>query len=144
MENWQLFENSAFSLRFRYPRRTESGEPVKRRDTEQDHIFRVHILAPKSREVYFEVTRFESLSAKAEYQQHKKTLPQQFQSLKISELRETVFVSHPAFEYSFGWDQGNRTVLLIEDGEVTYRILYNPRFPVNLQILSTVEWTALQ
>ena len=106
-------------------------------------MLRVHILAPKSREVYFEVSRYDSLSAKAEYQQHKEHLTKQFDPLAISELKETLCASLPGYEYSFEWDHGRRVVLLVERADAMYRIIYNPRFPVNLQILSTMQWLSV-
>ena len=55
-------------------------------------------------------------------------------------MKPVVCASLTAYEYTFGWDQGERTVILVERDGATYRILYNPRFAVNLQILSTIEW----
>ena len=140
MENWLLFDDSRFDLQFSYPARATDGELVERAEIEQADMLRVHILSPKSREVYFEVSKFEGLTAEAEYRRHKEYLPAQFQSLTISKLRETLWASLRAYEYEFEWELGKRKVFLIEQGDVLYRVLYNPRFPVNLQILSTVEW----
>ena len=111
-----------------------------RLETEQAGIFRVHILAPKSREVYFEVSKYGSLNAQSEYQQHIRDLQRQFHALVVTELIETLCASLPAFEYTFEWDQGARTVVLVEREDAVYRLLYDPRSPVNRQILTTVEW----
>jgi hypothetical protein len=106
-------------------------------------MLRVHVLAQVSREVYFEVTKYDSLSPEADYQRHSDALALQFDGLVIAELQESTCASLPAYEYSFEWDQGKRVVILVERGGTTYRIIYNPRFPVNLQILSTLEWLNL-
>ena len=140
MGNWQLFRDPRFAVRFRFPAQGTDGEPLERVETVQEGMLRVHILAPKSREVYFEVTRYDQLSSRVEYQRHKDSLPGQFDPLTISDLKATLFGSLPAYEYSFEWDQGKRIVFLVEQGNSTYRILYNPRFAINGQILSTVEW----
>ena len=103
-------------------------------------MLRLHILTPRSREVYFEVTKYDSLSAESEYRRHRESLVSQFDSLVIRELQVTVVAAIPAYEYSFEWDLGARVVLLVERGSTTYLIIYNPRSPVNLKILSTVEW----
>lgn len=68
MENWQLFRDPRFAVQFRYPAQGTDGEPVERVETVQEGMLRVHVLAPKSREVYFEVTKYDQLSAQAEYQ----------------------------------------------------------------------------
>ena len=140
MHDWQLFDDSRFTLEFKYPRLATDGEPVEWVETQQAQMLRVHILSPKSREVYFEVSKYGLLTAKSAYQLHKENLTKQFHQLSITELRETHCESLPAYEYTFKWDQGTRTVILVERDNGTYRIPYNPRFSVNLQILSTLQW----
>jgi len=140
MENWLRFSDPRFELEFKYPRWASDGEPVEQVETQFEGVPRIHVLSPISREVYFEVSRYEAVSAEDEYQRHKVNLPKQFDPLTITDLEEVICASLPAFEYTFEWEQGIRTVILIERGSKTCRILYNPRFPVNLQILSTVEW----
>jgi hypothetical protein len=140
MEDWQVFSNRRFALQFRYPAQGTDGEPVERVETEEEGMLRVHVLAPNSREVYFEVTRYDPLSAHAEYQRHHHSLSRQFDPLTVSDLTATPVGSLPAYQYTFEWDQGRRSVLLVERGNSTYRILYNPRFAINGQILSTVQW----
>jgi hypothetical protein len=112
-------------------------------ETQLEGMLRVHILSPIGREVYFEVSRYDLLTPEAEYRRHRENLPKQFDSLAIADMRATTLASLPAYEYTFEWDKGKRTVLLIGHGSVTYRILHNPLFPVNLQILSTFTWLNL-
>ncbi|HEY3476556.1 MAG TPA: hypothetical protein VGK56_18210 [Anaerolineales bacterium] len=113
---------------------------MQRVHTQQAGMLRIHVLTPKGRQVYFEATRYDSLSAESEYRRHREYLVSQFDTIVISQLQATTVASVPAYAYSFEWDQGARRVLLVEQAPETYRIIYNPRFPVNLQILSTVEW----
>jgi hypothetical protein len=143
MEGWLHFNDPRFALQFQYPVRATDGEPVERVETQFEGMLRVHLLSPIGREVYFEVSKYDSLTAEAEYQRHRESLPKQFDSIAITDMRATTLASLPAYEYTFEWDKGKRTVLLIRDGTVTYRILYNPLFPVNLQILSTFTWLNL-
>jgi hypothetical protein len=143
MEGWQHFNDPRFALQLQYPVRAEDGEPVECVETELEGMLRVHILSPIGREVYFEVGRYDSLTPEAEYRRHRESLLKQFDSLAITDLLATSLASLPAFEYTFEWDKGKRTVVLIEHRTVTYRILYNPLFPVNLQILSTCTWLNL-
>jgi hypothetical protein len=85
----------------------------------------------------------DALSAEEEYQRHREVLPKQFHPLSITDLKDTICASLPAYEYTFEWSEGTRTVILIKRENATYRILINPRSLVNLQILSTVEWLDL-
>jgi len=140
MDDWQEFKDSRFALWFKYPSLATNGEHVDRVETQQDGMLRVHVLSPKSREVYFEVSKYDLLNAESEYQRHKENLPKQFHPLTITELKKTLCRSLPAHEYTFEWEQCARTVILVERGDATCRILYNPRFPINLQILSTAQW----
>ena len=140
MGSWRLFQDPRFALQFKYPPIAADGETIEKVETAQDGMIRAHILAPKSREIYFEVTKYNSLPPAAEYQRHKEYLAKQFDPLAITELKETLFASLPASAYAFEWDQGERNVILVERSDVTYRLIYNPRFPVNLEILSTVMW----
>lgn len=140
MQPWSLFSDPRFPFQFNYPSVATDGEPVDVLETQEEGRIRVHILAQKSREVYFEVTKYASLSARDEYEIHKDWLQKQFSSLVISSLNETLFASLPAYEYRFEWEQGTRVVILVERDNATYRIIYSPRFPVNKQILSTLLW----
>ena len=103
-------------------------------------MIQVHILAPESLDVYFEVSKYDQLTPFTEYRRHKEHLGARFDALEISEVREAQCVSLPAYEYSFAWEQSRRVVLLVERADALYRILYDPDSPVNLQILSTLEW----
>jgi hypothetical protein len=140
MADWLHFSDPRFGLRFRYPTLATDGEPVERLEMQREDAVRVHILAPKCREVYFEVSRYELLTAVSEYQRHKDHLATRFDSLVMSNLHKTVCAGLPAHTYTFEWDQGRRVILLVERSDGTYRIIYNPHFPINVRILSTLEW----
>lgn len=141
MHSWREFKDSRFALLFKYPGETHQGNSVEKTESRQDEVVRVHFVARDSQEVYFEVTKYGAVPARVEYQQHKQNLEKRFEPFTITELKEIVWKSLPAHEYSFEWNGGARSVLLVERGDGTYRILYDPRSPVNLQVLSTVEWT---
>jgi hypothetical protein len=140
MDDWLLFQDPRFVLQVKYPRLSTEGEPVDCMETQRDGVLRVHILAPTSREVYFEITRYPLLSAKDEYKRHSERLARQFETVSLTDLKETQLAGLHALEYTFEWPQGTRTVALVERRDATYRILYDPRSSVNLQILSTLEW----
>ena len=141
MQDWQLFKDSRFSLQFRYPPNTPQGYSVDKSESQQDDALRVHFISRDSQELYFEVTKYSALLARIEYQQHKAELEKRFSELVITESKEISWKSLPAYEYSFEWSKGTRSVILFERNGATYRILYDPRSPLNNQMLSTFEWT---
>jgi hypothetical protein len=140
MDDWQQFKDSRFSLCFKVPEQTSQGHFVNRAESQQGESIRVHFISMDSKELYFELTKYETLTAQLEYQQPRANLEKRFSEFFITELKEMNWKSHSAYEYSFEWDQGKRSVILVERNIDTYRFLYDPRSPLNLQILSTVEW----
>ena len=47
-----------------------------------------------------------------------------------------------ACQYSFRWDSKQRAAILIHQDQTTYRIIYDPVSPINVQILSILELIA--
>lgn len=141
MNDWQQFKDPALSLVLHYPEKTLQGDPVDRTESRHDESARVHLISRSSRELYVEVTKYRALPAQEEYSQHRRSLGQRFSEFKISELKEITWKSMPAYEYAFEWNEGARSVILVERNGATYRFLYDPLAPLNLQVLSTVEWT---
>jgi hypothetical protein len=76
-----------------------------------------------------------------EYQRHKAYLEKRLalDGFAIIELTDQMLGMLPACQYSFRWDDKQRVAILIQENEVTYRIIYDPRSPINAQILSTIE-----
>ena len=143
MENWTSFSDPRFALQLFYPQIGTGGEPVERLDKQQPGMLRVHFLTPKSREVYFELSKYGSLSAVSEYQQHTENLQKLFQKLRLTELVETRCASLPASQYTFEWEHGMRTVILVEREAATYRFLFDPVHAINYKILSTLRWVGV-
>jgi hypothetical protein len=140
MQNWQLFDDKRFALQFKYPSKTPQGSLIDRTEGQHDETIRVHFISRDSEELYFEVTKYHGLPPREEYRRHKEELKKRFTELSITDIQEINWKSLPAYEYSFDGPPGRRSVTMFEKNEVTYRILYDPRSPLNLQVLSTVEW----
>jgi len=140
MDDWQEFRDAKFTLLFKVPEATPQGHFVDKTEGEQGESIRVHFTSRDSKELYFEVTKYEALTPQTEYQQHRTNLEKRFSKFSITELKEIDWKSLSAYEYSFEWDQGKRSIILVEWDHATYRFLYDPRSPLNLQVLSTVEW----
>ena len=140
IENWQLITDSRFKLHFHYTATTPRGHAVEKTEGQQDDVLRVHLVSSDSRELYFEVVKYPNLLPREEYEQHRAYLEQRFDDLAITELQETSLALLPAYAYSFKWDQGERAVLLIHKDQATYRVIYDPRSPLNAQVLSSTEF----
>jgi hypothetical protein len=144
MENWQIFTDPGFRLHFRYPAVTPQGNMVEPQDEQTSDFARVHLISRDSPEVYFEVRQYRDLLPQEEYQRHRAYLEKRFESegFTITELTPQRIGEAAAHEYSFQWNGKQRVAILIQQGSATYRIIYDPVSPINVQILSTVELVA--
>ena len=141
MENWQHFSQPEFALGFQYPQTTPQGHIVEKTERQEEGAIRIRFTSKDSYELYFEIAKYDDLSPQIEYQHHKMNLEQRADRFVISELKEIRWMSQPAYEYSIKWRQGTRIVMLIEADKATYRILYDPYSPLNVQVLSTMQWS---
>lgn len=141
MSRWYEFRDSSFSLVFKYPESTPEGSTVEQTESSSGDLARVHFVSRDSGELYFEITKYRDLHPEQEYEQHSAALRKRFAKMSITDLQVSDWNSLVAYEYSFAWDQGVRSVILIERGDGLYRILYDPRSVLNVRLLSTVEWT---
>lgn len=140
MQDWQHFSDSRFALGFQYPQITPQGYFVEKAESQEHDIVRIHFTSKDSREVYFEISKYQDLSAQMEYQRHKENLEKRPEGFVVTDLKEIRWMSQPAYEYSIKWSQAARVVMLIEADNTTYRILYDPKSPLNVQILLTLRW----
>lgn len=144
MESWQLFTDPKFQLRFRYPAVTVEGKAVELEEEETRDFVRVHLVSRDSQEVYFEVRRYRDLLPQEEYQRHRAYLEERFEleGFTITALTDYRLGMSAAHQYSFQWDNRQRVAILVQQEHFTYRIIYDPVSPINVQILSTVELIA--
>ena len=115
---------------------------IDRGEIQEDESVRVLFASRDGRELYFEITKYFDLPVQVEYKRHKESLKKRLEQFSTSDLKEIRWMSQPAYEYSFKWNHGARIVRLIETENATYRILYDPKSPLNAQILSTIQWTS--
>lgn len=127
-----------FELEFTYPDPTPEGHSVERKDDDRSDAQRVHLSSPSSGELYFEASRFVGLTPQQEYGRHRPYLEQRFGEGSVTELSEATLSERPAFRYGFEWSEAERAVLLLPVADDTYRFLYDPRSPLNEEILATV------
>ena len=140
---WQRFTRPGFAVEFSYPPVTPRGHSVERSEEPFRDYARVHLSSPDRQELYVEVVRFHELQPEDEYRQHRAYLEQRFGSDSITPLARTKLLEWPAWAYGFRWDEGDRpmerAVLLLDIAGDTYRVIYDPRSPVNAQVLRTLE-----
>lgn len=142
---WQRLGRPGFSVDLNYPAVTPKGHAVERSEERaQDHrgdMERVHLTSRDSRELYVEVARFRDLTPQDEYRNHGAHLSQRFGADSVTALTETSVRERPAWAYAFRWDEGERSVLLLQVGPDTYRIIYDPRSELNSEVIATLTIT---
>lgn len=136
---WCEFADGEFRLRFRYPSITPQRHRVNRVDDKRGDARRVHLTAPDSQELYIEVIRFRYCTAREEYGRHRIQLEERFGVDSTTPLTETSVGGRLAWTYAFRWSEGERSVLLIPLEGDTYRVIYDPRSPLNRQVISTIR-----
>jgi hypothetical protein len=103
---------------------------------------RVHVSSPDRRELYFELARFGGIAPQDEYANHKPFLEERFGARSVTPLTATSLHDRPAWTYAFHWDEQDgpmeRTALLLQAGEDTYRVIYDPRSELNDQVIATI------
>ena len=136
---WRIFSDTRMAFQLKYPQTTPQGHPVRIKEVSVGGGIRVHFVSENSQELYFEVTWYSNLSPAEGYGRLKEEVEKRFEEVNVSELKESRLGSLPAFAFSFSWREGERAVVFVPKGRMAYRILYDPRSPLNSQMLSTVE-----
>ena len=117
---------------------------VHRADERRDGAVGVHLTAEGSQELYIEVVRFFHLSPGDEYTRHKAQLDQRFGAGSVTSLTQECSFGRdwPAWTYAFRGNirgnMGERSVLLLPVATDTYRVIYDPRSPLNLKVIASI------
>ena len=143
--DWQRFARPGFAIELSYPAVTPQGHAVQRTEERiQDHrgdLELIHLTSRESGELYLELVRFRDLAPAAEYASHRGYLEQRFGAESVTALTETSLQDRPAWAYAFRWDEGQRSVLLLQLGSDTYRVISDPRSALNAQVVATLTIT---
>jgi hypothetical protein len=141
-DNWQPVRFEGTTVEFSYPAVTPQGQTAERVDERaQDHrgdIERVHVSSPDQNELYVEVARFRDLSPQEEYESHRSYLVQRFSADAVTPLTETEFRDRPAWAYGIRWPEHERSVLMFQLDEDTFRVIWNPRSDLNSEVVATL------
>lgn len=142
---WERLAHPGFRVELSYPAVTPEGHPVERVvERAVDHrgdLERVHLTSRDSRELYVEVVRFRGLAPQDEYLNHRAYLEKRFGADAVTALTETSLRERAAWAYAFRWDDGERSVLLLEVAGDTYRIIHDPGSGLNAQVVATLTVT---
>jgi hypothetical protein len=97
------------------------------------------VTSPGSAELYVELIRFRDLAPEDEYLSHRPFLEQRFGPAAVTELMQTTLHGLPAWSYGFRWEDGERSVLLLQVEDDTYRVIHDPRSPLNADVVATLR-----
>jgi hypothetical protein len=143
-DDWQTVRFEGTTVEFRYPVVTPQGQTAERVDERaKDHrgdIERVHVSSPDGHELYVEVARFRDLSPQDEYEGHRPYLQQRFGPDSVTPLTETTFGERPAWAFEIRADEHDRSVLLFQLDEDTFRVIWNPRSDLNSEVVATLSF----
>ena len=142
LSSWERLTRPGFAFELRYPRVTPQGQAVERTEEQaRDHrgdLERVHVASADRSELYVELARFRNLAPEDEYRSHRRALEHQFGAGSVSDLAATTVLDLPASTYSITWPDHERTVLMVQLGADTYRVIFNPRSALNHRVLETL------
>ena len=144
---WQRLAQPGLVVELSYPSSTPHGYSVDRvEERVEGHpvagdFERVHLTSPGSDELYVEVARFPARTPHDEYATHRPSLEQRFGVDSVTELTETSMRELPSWTYGFRWEEGERAVLLLQVGNDTYRVIYDPRSELSREVIATLSIT---
>ena len=137
VEEWAEFAPESFPVRFRYPQSVE-GVRVTVREDQQEGNARIHLSAEGK--LYFELLCLRNLTPQLEYERHRAYLEDRFGPGSVSDIEPTAIGSFAVATYSFAWPQHCRTVVSVAHGADTFRVIYDPEIPLNLELLGTLRF----
>jgi hypothetical protein len=129
-----------FRVALDFPSVTPQGHAVERVAVERPLGGRgVHVTSPGSAELYVELVRFRDLAPEDEYLNHRPFLEQRFGPGAVTELTQTTLGGIPTWSYGIHWKDGERSVLLLQIEDDTYRVIHDPRSPLNADVVATLR-----
>ena len=129
-----------FRVELDFPSVTPQGHAVEHVAVERPVGGRgVHLTSPGSDELYVELVRFRDLAPEDEYLGHRPFLEQRFGPGAVTELTQTTLGGIPAWSYGIRWEHGERSVLLLQVDGDTYRVIHDPRSPLNADVVATLR-----
>ena len=138
-DEWPELRRADLRLSFRHPAVTPDGQLVEIVEEFPRDAHRVHLIAPNPGEIYLELFRMPGLSAVDEYAQHREYLEGRFGPGSVSEPVDSDLAGLPARSYVFGSNDVRRETRSLEIDDDLYRVIIDPRIPLNHEILATMR-----
>ncbi|HEX5027171.1 MAG TPA: hypothetical protein VFV56_00010 [Gaiellaceae bacterium] len=138
-DEWPELRRADLRLSFRHPAMTPGGQLVEIAEEFPGDAHRVHVTAPVPGEIYLELFRMPGLSAADEYTRHRSYLEGRFGPGSVGEPVESDLAGRPARSYVFGSDDLRREARSLEVDEDLYRVIIDPRIPLNHEIVATMR-----
>jgi hypothetical protein len=132
MTKWEAVAVPGSGLTFRYPPTTPEGAPVV-----LDEV-RVHLQSRGTDEVYAEVSQHVGTSAAEQYERERAFAVERL-GATVEPLEPTTFAGRPAWRYAFAFDGKRREFVLVEDGDLLYRIVHDPASELSRTVAESVE-----
>lgn len=134
------FSNDRLPITLEYPDPTPLGFRVVANEIVGDGSYRVHLISDGSDEIYFEIGQYSRLSLAEAMEAFKTDVSERIENLSFGEVIETSIGSQTASRLTLRWPDKEREIYFLEKDGMIYRIICNPRAPINRQILQSVRF----
>jgi hypothetical protein len=101
---------------------------------------RLHFRTLEGHGFYFEITRQVGVPVQEAYARERAHMEERLAGAQVSPLRRAREGGRAAWAFDLTWDHGERRVLLVEQGGALYRVVYDPRSPLNEQAVATLRF----
>lgn len=139
--NLTLFVSEEIAVQLNYPNPTPAGNPVIIHHPPSNTSTRAHLISANSEEVYFEVSRYNSHSLQDALTRFQEELLANNPDVILNPTHQTEVKGHPSHQFTAIWPTKGRLITFIQHPHALYRIIYNPRSPLNKQILASLTFT---
>ena len=102
--------------------------------------FRAHFRTMDSAQVYFEVSRHTGVSSDELYNRETAAIRRSSPDVRVSEAESISFAGCDARRFTVIFPDRERVFTLIEREGRTYRVVHDPRSPVNDEIIATITF----
>ena len=99
---------------------------------------RLHARSEDGEEAYFELSRHLDATALRRYEDERDFIVARY-GAEVTPLTGTTLDGLPAQQFTAGWGDTVRRFVLAERGRWLYRVVYDPRSPLNLAVLETIR-----
>lgn len=138
---WTTVHDAEMGISLRYAQDVVA-EPVTMIIERAGERRRLHLWTADRTSLYFEVSAYADDAALDDLRaRFVEELGARFDALTLSDAEAMPLGEVPAQRLRLAWDNVHREALFARYGTTPYRIIYDPRGPLNLAILETLAWS---